>query len=76
MGIKPVSVISPCEVEKQFSRMNCYLYSQQAAWIEYSKINIYYGIWKRIKRALGKDIFVNSKDNYQQNDKGQIKFYG
>lgn len=57
---KPISVERALEL---FGDYDCYLYSQNSAWLPASKVNIFYGIWKRIIKQAGKSFFTEYSDD-------------
>ncbi len=60
----------------KFSGFNWYLYSQNAAWMEPSKVNIYYGVWRRFNLYLDKGLFDESLESYLIDSAKGLKSYG
>lgn len=53
-----------------------YLYSQSASWLPKTKINLFYGIWKRKIMIHKCDLFTVSEDQFYENSDGMVKFFG
>ncbi|KUM52073.1 hypothetical protein [Rheinheimera sp. EpRS3] len=64
------------QILDKFTGFNWYLYSQNAAWLEPTKVNIYYGVWRRFIRSLGRNVFSLSKESFFVDPDKGLKNYG
>ncbi|RYV04077.1 hypothetical protein SOPP22_01355 [Shewanella sp. OPT22] len=66
------------ELVVKYHNHNCYLYSQNAAWVTNNKVNIYYGIWNRKFKTLPGEYFSEYKNDYLVclNDSTKMKSFG
>lgn len=64
------------ELKTAYKNGYCYVYSQHSSWFESTKINIHYGIWKRIKKNHPDNLFITMKDEPRHNENGQLKCFG
>lgn len=64
------------QVTDNFNGYKFYLYSQQSTWLAPTKINLYYGIWKRLAKTIDKDVLMEKKERFIKNSDGDVKFFG
>ena len=64
------------ELEKYREKLNCFVVSSSAAWLDDTKINNHYGIWKRVFKTTDKGIFGRFKDQVGIRQEQKVKFLG
>ena len=64
------------ELKAAYANSHCYLYSQHSSWLEPTKVNMFYGIWKRVKKSHPDTLLIKTKDEPCNNEAGLVKFFG
>ena len=64
------------DLKEKYLGLHFYLYSQHSSWNEASKVNVFYGIWKRVLKFHPKNMLVRYKDEAYTNKDGALKCWG